>query len=319
MKYLKSAVAAVVMSMLAGSAGAEAIDNLTIVVPSSPGGGFDQTARAVKQVLRDEGLARTVVVENHPGGGGAVALGQIMPRAGDEGVLLVGGLALVTAGLTTKAPITIEDLTPLARLTSDWQVFAVSANSNITSVADLRAAMEAYPGAVAFGGGAAGSLDHVTVGLFAQAIGVDPAKINYVAHSGGGEVAIAVMGGHLSVGVSGLGEFAQLAQAGQIRILAVLSDAPLEGVEAPTLRDAGIDLSVSNWRSIHAAPGISEDARARLTAALATLSTSKGWAQALTEKQWTGSFLAGPEFQTFLTEEVTRNKAALRAIGLLSD
>ena len=295
----------------------EALGDLTLIVPSSPGGGFDITAREMQEAMREGGLARSVTVENHPGGGGAIGLGQIVPREGDPGVAMIGGLALVSAAMTTDAPMSLADTTPLARLTSEWQALAVPAEGEIQSVEDLRAAMEADPGAVPIAGGAAGSLDHVTAALVAEALGADPAALNYIPFSGGGEVAVAVMGGQVPVGVSGLSEFQTAAEGGGLRILAVLADEPVEGVEAPTLREEGVDLSVGNWRSVHGAPGLSEEDRDRLVESLRAMTETPEWQDALATQGWTGAFLAGEEFASYVEQERERTRETLRAIGLL--
>jgi putative tricarboxylic transport membrane protein len=317
---LRTAAAAVVIgsgALLGASAVfAQELPNMTIVVPSSPGGGFDQTARAVQSALQAEGIAAVVTVENHPGGGGAIALGQVTNHPGDIGRSMIGGLALVTAGLTTNAPVTVKALTQVARLTSEWQVLAVPANSDIKTVEDLKAKLQAAPSSIAWGGGAAGSLDHVTAALVAEAMGVDPKALNYVAYSGGGEVAVAVMGGHVPVGVSGVSEFQENAKAGRLRILAVLSDEPLPGVDAPTLKQSGIDLSVGNWRSIHGAPDLSAADREKLVAALGRMVEGDAWKQELEKKGWSSAFLAGDEFAGFVDAEWGRIKETLAKLGL---
>ena len=315
-------LAALVPALIAAGATSAAtqpkpLASATIVVPSSPGGGFDQTARAVQEAMQSNGIVRSVTVDNRPGGGGMIGLKAVLDRAGDPGTMLMGGLALVSAALTSQAPISLDDATPLARLTAEWQAFAVSANSDIATVDDLVARMKADPGGVAWGGGAAGSLDHVTVGLFAAAIGVDPTKINYVPFSGGGQVAANVMGGQVPVGVSGISEFENQAASGDLRILAVLAPEPVEGVDAPTLEGAGIDLEVGNWRGMFGAPDLAADALASAVGALDQAVATQTWKDTLAQKRWSDAYLSGEAFDAFVAEERARTTDTLRKIGLL--
>lgn len=316
--WLRLALAATLgLALAAGPAGAATLDTLTITVGSSPGGGWDQTARAMQSALQSAGIVRTVRVENVPGGTGTIALAQISRKKGDPTALLVSGLAMVTGILQTGSPVTLKDVTPLARLTSEWQVLAVPASSDIKTVQDLVKRFKENPGAVSWGGGAAGSADHVTVGLFARAVGVDPTRINYVAHSGGGEAAASLLGSHVTVGVSGLGEFEQQAKAGHLRILAVAAPNRLPGVDAPTLKESGVDLEHGNWRSIMAAPGLSDADRARLLEAIDRMVKSEPWKRTLADRGWTDAYLAGDQFAAFLAEEQARVEATMRSLGLV--
>ena len=95
------------------------------------------------------------------------------------------------------------------------------ANSPHKTMDDLVKAFKANPGAVSWGGGSAGGTDHILVGMIAKAVGVDVAKINYVPFKGGGDAIAAIVGGHVTAGVSGLGEFAEQIKAGRMRALAV--------------------------------------------------------------------------------------------------
>jgi putative tricarboxylic transport membrane protein len=291
---------------------------LSLVVPSSPGGGFDQTARALQEAMQSNGIVRAVQVENMPGGGGMVAMAAFAKRKGEGKVLLMGGLALVSAVLTTKAPVSMTELTPIARLTAEWQAIAVPPNSDIKTVADLVSRMKANPRSVAWAGGAAGSLDHVTVGLFAQEIGVEPKNINYVAHSGGGQAAVAIMGGHVQVGVSGVSEFEQMAKGGKLRLLAVMAPARVEGISTPTLKEGGIDLEVGNWRAVFAPAALSAEDQKQLSAAVEATTKTSGWKDTLAKKGWSPAYMGGEAFKAFTEAETSKFASVLRSVGLIN-
>lgn len=290
----------------------------TVMAPASPGGGWDQTARTIQMVLQEEGIAENVQVTNVPGAGGTIGLAQFATQAeGDPTQLMVSGYVMVGAILTNQSPVSLENVTPIARLTGEQEAIVVPANSEIQSMEDLVAALKADPGAVAWAGGSAGGVDHILAGLVAKAAGVDPTQINYIAYSGGGEALAAILGGQVTAGVSGYGEFASQIEAGELRLLALSGDAPMEGVDAPTLQDAGVDVVLQNWRMIVAAPGITDEEKAQITADIEAMATSDAWQEALAKLGWVDTFLAGDALDAELAKDIEATEAILREIGLV--
>ena len=171
-----------------------------IMAPAAPGGGWDQTARTMQQALQDEKISGSVQVVNVPGAGGTIGLAQFVNSAkGDPNQLIVGGYVMVGAILTNASPVTLKQVTPIARLTGEYEVIVVPTASDIKDMAGLVAKLKADPGSVSWAGGSAGGTDHITAGLVAKAAGVDPTKVNYVAFSGGGEALAAILGGQVTV------------------------------------------------------------------------------------------------------------------------
>ena len=172
---------------------ANAAEALTIVAPAKPGGGWDQTARAMETVLQGTNLATPVTVENIAGAGGTVGLAQLADKYSGRGdVLMVSGLVMVGSILTNKSPVSLDQTAPVARLTGEYEVLVVPANSEIKSLADIVTKLKADPGSVAWGGGSAGGTDHILAAMIAKAAGVDGSKVNYVPFSGGGEALAAI-------------------------------------------------------------------------------------------------------------------------------
>ena len=309
------------LSTLASAQRQEAIDRLTIVAPAAPGGGWDQTARAMQRALEDEGLVRTVDVENVPGAAGTVGLAQFINAApSDQAALLVTGLVMVGAVVFNDSPVSLSQTTPIARLTGEYEVIAVPTASPIRDMRDLIARFRGGPAAVSWGGGSAGGTDHILAGLIATAAGVDPRLVNYIAFSGGGEAATAALGGQVTVAISGYAEVAPHIQSAQLRALAISAPTPQTGVEAPPLSHAGIDVTLANWRGLVARPHISDDMRRRLTETIARMSQSVSWQRTLEQRGWSDQFLAGADFQRFLDDErlrVTRISRALKPSGPL--
>lgn len=290
----------------------------TIIAPANPGGGWDQTARTLQTVLQKEGISGSVQVQNVPGAGGTIGLAQFASQAkGNPNALIVGGYVMVGAILTNNAPVTLKDVTPIARLTGEYEAIVVPASSPFQTMADLVSALKANPGAVSWGGGSAGGTDHILVGQIAKAAGVDPTKINYIAFSGGGEALAAILGGQVTVGISGISEFAPQVDAGKLRLLAVSGEKRVEGIDAPTLREAGVDLALENWRIIAAAPGITAEQKAAISDDIARLVASQQWQAALKQRGWADTYLAGEAFDKQLAEDIAATETILKDIGLV--
>ena len=239
-------------------------------------------------------------------------------KKGDGKSLMVSGLVMVGAILSNKSPVTLKDVTPIARLTSEWEAIAVPADSELKTLGDLVAKLKADPGSVSWGGGSAGGTDHITAALFAKTVGVDPAKVNYIAHSGGGEAMASILGGHVTLGINSASELEPQVKAGKLRWLGVSSDQRIPGIDAPTFKEQGVDLVIGNWRAVMAPPGISQVDREKLTAVIDAMVKSEQWKQKLTERNWLDNYLSGPEFERYLAEENQRVTEVLKSVGLVN-
>ncbi|MDQ2954767.1 MAG: tripartite tricarboxylate transporter substrate binding protein, partial [Pseudomonadota bacterium] len=251
------AAAALAAAAFASPAGAQM--ELRIMAPAAPGGGWDQTARSMQQALTTSGLAKSVQVFNVPGAGGSVGLAQLINAKGDGRLLMVNGLVMVGALLTNKSPVSLDQATPIARLTEEVQVIVVPANSPIKNAKDLAEAVKADPAKVTWAGGSAGGVDHITAALFAKAVGADATKINYIPFSGGGESLAAILGSKVTAGISGYGEYEGQIKAGKLRLIGITSAKRIPGIDAPTFKEQGIELVVANWRSVMAPPGLTPE------------------------------------------------------------
>ncbi|MEQ9635821.1 MAG: tripartite tricarboxylate transporter substrate binding protein [Devosia marina] len=290
----------------------------TIMAPAGPGGGWDQTARTMQEAMQAEGISGNVQVTNVPGAGGTIGLAQFATQEnGNPNALIVGGYVMVGAILTNMSPVTLEDVTPIARLTGEAVALVVPAASDIQSVDDLVAKLKENPGAVAWAGGSAGGVDHITAGLIAKAVDVDPTQVNYIAYSGGGEALAAILGGQVTVGLSGVSEFASQIEAGELRLLAVSTDTRVPGFDAPTLMEEGVDVAVQNWRMVAAAPGLSDEQKAAITADVKAMAESATWQSALETRGWVDTYLDGDAFAAQLEADKSATEAILKDIGLV--
>lgn len=291
----------------------EARRDLTIVAPAAPGGGWDQTARVMQQVLRELRVARSVQVLNVPGAAGTIGLSRFVgSERGRDDALLVTGLVMVSGVVANQSPVTLADATPIARLSGEYEVIVVPATSPLRTLSDLMAAMRASPRATSFGGGSAGGTDEILVRLLASRMRVPQADVNYVAYSGGGQAVAAVLGAHVSAAVSGLEEFRSHIDAGALRALAISAPERVPGNAIPTFREQGVDLTLLNWRGVVAAPDLARAGRMRLAAIVRRMAGSPAWKAALQQRRWADLYMEGEEFERFLRSETARVAEVLR-------
>ncbi len=292
-----------------------AYDSIRVMIGANPGGGYDQTGRSLGAAMIASGQTKAVTYDNKGGAGGTIALAQFVnSEKSNPAALMVVGSVMVGAIESNRPPVTLKNATPIARLYADTLIVVVAAASPIKSVADLTARLEANPGAVSWGGGSKGSVDHILAGLYAKAVGVDPRKVNYVPFAGGGEASAAILGGHVTVGLAGVSEFLPFVKSGKMRALAVSADKPIEGI-AP-LKTQGVDVEVYNWRGVYGAPGLNAEQRTALIGAVVKATEHPSWQESLKKNEWAPFLLTGEAFGRHVDSEHQRLGAILRDLGV---
>jgi putative tricarboxylic transport membrane protein len=293
------------------------ISGLRFMVPNSAGSGYDTTAREVARVLEDEDLAKGIEVFNLEGAGGTVGLQRLVNEKGNADMLMQMGLGVVGAQFSNQSEATLDQTTPVAKLIEEAEAIVVPIDSPFKTLDDLVTGWKADPGNTPVGGASnPGGPDHLTPMLLAQEVGVKPTDVNYVAYDGGGELLAGILGGDVAFAATGIGEVAEAADGGKVRILAVTSEEAVEGVDAPTLTDEGVDLVFSNWRGIVAPPGIEDADTKKWVDAVTTMHDSDAWTKTLEDQGWTDSFLTGDDFASFLDEESGRVESVMSELGL---
>jgi putative tricarboxylic transport membrane protein len=272
----------------------------------------------MQRSLQQSGTTPVVKVVNIPGAGGTIGLAQFVNNNRGKGdTLMAMGLIMVGAVLTNKSPVTLAQVTPIARLTGEYEVLVVPAASPYKTLKDLMAAWKQNPGKLAIAGGSAGGTDHMVAGLLAKTGGIDPNAINYVPHSGGGESIASLVGNQVSAGINGAEELVPFIKAGRLRPLGISSDKRVPSLDIPTFVEQGIDVTMMNWRGVVAPPGISSQDRAALTALVEKMHASVPWKDVLVKNNWTDMFQTGPAFESFLKQEDARATTVLKSIGLV--
>lgn len=305
----------------AGSGEEGAISSLEIIVPADPGGGWDQTGRTMQSELQDNDIVSDAQVVNVGGAGGTVGLAQLATTTNPD-TLMVMGYVMVGAIETNQSQTTLEDVTPIARLTEEPLVVVAPAESPYETVQDLVDDVTARGKGVSITGGSAGGVDHILAAQLLTHSGVDAADmastLNYIPYSGGGESLAALLGNNVDAGISGVGEYAEQVRAGTLKALAVSSQERSPALpDTPTLGEQGIDLVLTNWRGVVAPGTIDEAQAAALTELVTRMHDTDSWPEALKSNNWDDAFLSGEEFASFLEEDIAAVHQTLQDIGLI--
>lgn len=313
--FLKSLAALAAAGALPNVAWANA--NLKMMIPANPGGGWDSTGRALGEALRESKAADSVTFENKGGAAGAIGLAQFYnANKGDPNALMVMGAVMLGGIITGKPPVSITQLTPIARLTTEYNVFVLPANSPFKTMKDVVEQLKKDPGSVKWGGGSRGSTEHIAAAQIAQSVGVPASKINYVPFRGGGEAVAAILGGNVTIGGSGFSEFQQYIEAGKMRAVGITSGERVKGINVPTLKEQGIGVEIGNWRGVFGAAGLTPAQRDELTARVVKATKSKAWQDALVKNNWMPALLTGKAFDEFVDRDFSSLRATMVRAGM---
>ena len=295
-----------------------AAPNVKMLIPANPGGGWDITGRALGKALTESGVAGTVSYDTKGGAAGTIGLAQVVnSNKGDGNAMMVMGAVMLGGIITGKPPVQLSQATPIARLSSEYNVFVLPASSPLKTMKDVVEQLKKDPGSVKWGGGSRGSTEHIAAAMLAREVGVDPAKINYVAFRGGGEATAAILGGNVTVGGSGLSEFSEYITTGKMRAIAMTSETRLKGVDVPTMKEQGYNVVIGNWRGVYGAAGITPEQRKALTDMILTATKHKSWAEAMERNGWTPALLTGPAFDKFVDDEFASLRAIMHKSGMV--
>jgi putative tricarboxylic transport membrane protein len=315
-QFIKSVLALAAGSSL--SLPSLAAANIKMMIPANPGGGWDTTGRALGKALQDAGVASSVTYENKGGAAGIIGLAQYANATkGDGNSLMVMGAVMLGGIITGKPPVSLDKVTPIARLTSEYNVFVVPANSPLKTMKDVVEQMKKDPGSVKWGGGSRGSTEHIAAAMLAREVGVDATKVNYVPFRGGGEAVAAILGGNVTVGGSGYSEFQQYIETGKMRPIAVTSPKRLKGIDIPTMIEQGYNIDIGNWRGVYAPAGLTAAQRKALTDMVLKATKSKSWAESLEKNNWTPAWMANPQFDDFVDREFASLRATMVKAGMI--
>ena len=319
----RAAIAASAALMIAGpgyAGGHQVVESIHFLIPGGAGGGWDGTARGTGEALTGAGLVGSASYENMSGGGGGKAIGYLIENAeSNHGTLMVNSTPIVIRSLTGVFPHNFRDLTLVAGTIGDYAALVVGKDSSLNSMGDLMSAYRADPSGTAVGGGSVpGGMDHLVAAMVMQAAGEDPTAVKYIPYDAGGDAMAALLSGEIDALSTGFSEAVALAQAGEVKILGVTSDARVPAYDsAQTMKEQGIDTSFVNWRGFFAAPGLPSDTLAAYQDALTKMYETPEWEAVRARNGWVNIHNNGDDFRVFLENQEKVIGDLMRQLGFL--
>lgn len=291
---------------------------LRILAPATEGGGWDNTARAIATTLKLENLAPEITVYNIPGKGGTIGLEEFVKLRGKSSELMVMGFVMMAGISVNKSPYSLNtDVTPIARLTTDYEVFAVPKKSSITDIESFVKAFKASPTTLKLGGSSVGGSGHIAFAEMARVLKIPANQVRYIPSAGGEQATKAMLAGDLDIVSAGYSELEPFIKAGTVKGIAILAPQTVTGINLPSLSKQGYDVDVSNWRGIVAPAGISQAEKARLTLMITKMARSRTWQQQLSKNKWNSFLMSGNAFDSFLEAQRGIVSQQLSDLGLL--
>lgn len=287
---------------------------VTMTAGATTGSGFDLTIRSVVDALQKERLVNVPLpVQNRPGASGADFLATMVEQyKGADDQVSVTSLSIMMNELRGTSKYGYDDVTMIARLMTEYFVVVTSPGSPFKNLGDVMAAIKSNPSRVSVG---AAHDDEAPFDLLVSAAGGDPSSVHYVTHEGGGDQSVAVRSGDISIAIGGVSEFIALIKSGGLSALGVLAEKRLPGLDVPTAREQGLDVTLANWRGLYGPPGMPASAVTFWQDVLGKMVQSPTWKQIAEQSQFTTTFMIGDELQGFLSKTQADVKAALKDAG----
>ncbi|WP_249304992.1 tripartite tricarboxylate transporter substrate-binding protein [Rhodococcus sp. 14-2483-1-1] len=286
---------------------------VTMTAGADPGSGFDLTIRSVVDALQKEKIVETALpVQNRPGGSGADYLATMVEdhRSADD-ELAVTSLSMMVNQVSGVSKYGYDDVTMIARLMTEYYVVVARPGSPLTDLRGVMTAIASNPSGVVVG---AAHDDELPFSLLVSAAGGDPSAVRYVTQEGGREQTAALLGGEIDVAIGGVSEFVDQLASGDLDGIGVLAEDRIPGLDVPTARELGFDVTLANWRGLYGPPDMPVDAVDYWRTALGKMVETPTWKQIAERSKFTTTFMIGDEFETFLAETQKDVETGLQAV-----
>jgi putative tricarboxylic transport membrane protein len=311
------ALASCLVAGMATTSVASSVEKIHFLIPGGAGGGWDGTARGVGEALQKSKLVDQVSYENMSGGGGGKAIAYMIETASkQQDTLMVNSTPIVIRSLQGVFPQSFRDLTLISAVVADYGVLVVAKDSKYKSWADVKAAFDKDPTGLKIAGGSSrGSMDHLVAAQIFKAAGGNPKNVRYVPYDAGGKALAGLLTGEIDILSTGLGEVLDKHKNGELRIIGITSEEPIDGV--PSFKSMGVDAYFANWRGFFGAPNLPQEKIDAFAKVFADMYKTKEWEDVRARNGWTNLYKPTSEFKTFLENQEKGISSLMKEMGFL--
>jgi putative tricarboxylic transport membrane protein len=290
-----------------------------VIAPNAPGGTSDRSARELQRIFEKHKLVEVPVnVVNRPGGGGTIALNHLNSYAGDPHVLLLATSATLSNYATGLSAYNYADFTPIAMLLADNYGVNVQAGSAVRSARDLLDWVRKSPDTFAFGVSGVGGSNHVSLMSALTKSGIDVKRVKIASFAGGGQITLALLGGHVDAINTGLSNMVEHLRQGKMRTLVITGPRrmPAPFADVPTWKEVGVDVTMMGWRGVLATKGITPAQLAFWDGVFRRVAQSEDWKADLERNFWVNIYADAASTKRQMDVEYVELKQILTQLGM---
>lgn len=290
-----------------------------MIVPNAPGGTSDRAARTLQRIMQTHKLIDVpIVIVNRPGGNGTLALTQLRSHPGDGHVVMIMNSIILSAHIAGLTPFSHADFTPLALLVDEYYGVNVRADSPLRSAQEMLARLRQKPDALTFGSASPTGDNYISMLKALKTAGIDVKHVKTVSFPGGAEIALALLGGHVDVTHSGLGNVLPHVREGRMRVLAISGPRRLWGpfADVPTWQESGVDTTASGWRGVLGPKGLPAPQIAYWENVLRRIVQTPEWKKDLEDNFWVDAYTSAAETRRRLDREYAEIKQVMSDLGM---
>lgn len=289
------------------------------IVPNAVAGTSDRAARTMQRIMQAHRLINVpIVIVNRPGGSGTLALNQLRTSPGDGHVVLIMNSITLSAHIAGLTPYAHADFTPLALMVDEYYGVNVRADSPLRSGTDLLTRLRKTPDALTFGSASVTGDNYISMLMALKKGGIDVKRVKTVSFAGGSEIALALLGGHVDVTHSGLGNVVPHVREGRMRTLVVTGPKRMWGIfaDVPTWKETGVEMTASGWRGVLGPKDLPQPQIAFWEDILRKVTQTPEWKQDLEDNFWVSAFSSAAATRRRLDSEYAEIKQAMGELGM---
>ena len=293
--------------------------SVMFIVPNAPGGTSDRAARTLQRIMQAHKLVHApIVIANRPGGNGAIALTQLRSHPGDGHVVMIMNSIIMSAHIAGLAQQSHADFAPIALMVDEYYGVNVRADSALRSGAEMLARLRKTPDALTFGSASPTGDNYISMLMALKNGGIDVRRVKTVSFPGGSEIALALLGGHVDVTHSGLGNVLPHVREGRMRVLAMSGPKRLWGpfADVPTWKELGVDSTASGWRGVLGPTDLPQPQIAYWENVLSKVVQTPEWKRDLEDNFWVNAYASAAETRRRLDREYAEIKRAMTELGM---